>query len=533
MRWRLLAIAVALLATSAVRAQDAQADLSGKLAVIAEGVSGNQEVGAPVYGLWVTDGLPGGNLLWTLVFDPSVPPLENPKTGDQVFVTVDLARSGAVPGLAGSGGGAPGSLHVLWLQPAAFGSSPDPAYYDGANPMALRSITFVASSVCGAKAGMSAQDVRTAYFGSAGGGLRGASRPPSTSITLEWLWERCAYNAITFKSAHNLVVNVSLPCAGTRDNGAPFNGAAACGTNELLGWSEAAAAAARALNVDVSQYPRRVLVLPAGGGALPRCSWSRRGSLGCDVDRGCDAWVRGDSPNLVELVMAEQGRSLLLANSAGPRPAGGTAPAADATCAMGSTQGQGRCFNSLNSWKLGVVTPTRTLEATPVGYHIKVNLTAPSSSSNLLRILPYWAPGYPSASDWYSPRPQFAVQYRPPLEGDTGLAPGVAGRLALHVANWAPQPEQVPAEPTRLLTTLAAGQSYRSADYKFVVKFLRVLRLSAADAGGVMGLRAEVDVCRPSVERESEGGEGACENGADDDCDGLVDSADPDCAARK
>lgn len=91
------------------------------------------------------------------------------------------------------------------------------------------------------------------------------------------------------------------------------------------------------------------------------------------------------------------------------------------------------------------------------GYHIKVNLTAPSSSSNLLRILPYWAPGYPSASDWYSPRPQFAVQYRPPLEGDTGLAPGVAGRLALHVANWAPQPEQVPAEPTRLLTTLAAG----------------------------------------------------------------------------
>lgn len=78
-------------------------------------------------------------------------------TGDQVFVTVDLARSGAVPGLAGSGGGAPGSLHVLWLQPAAFGSSPDPAYYDGANPMALRSITFVASSVCGAKAGMSAQ----------------------------------------------------------------------------------------------------------------------------------------------------------------------------------------------------------------------------------------------------------------------------------------------------------------------------------------------------------------------------------------
>lgn len=44
-----------------------------------------------------------------------------------------------------------------------------------------------------------------------------------------------------------------------------------------------------------------------------------------------------------------------------------------------------------------------------------------------------------------------------------------------------------------------------------------MLRLSAADAGGVMGLRAEVDVCRPSVERESEGGEGACENGADDE----------------
>lgn len=89
------------------------------------------------------------------------------------------------------------------------------------------------------------QDVRTAYFGSSGGGLRGASRSPSSSITLEWLWERCAYNAITFKAAHNLVVSVSLPCAGTRDNGAPFNGAAACGVNELLGWSEAATAAAQ------------------------------------------------------------------------------------------------------------------------------------------------------------------------------------------------------------------------------------------------------------------------------------------------
>ncbi len=72
-------------------------------------------------------------------------------------MTVDLARSGAVPGLAGGGGGPAGSLHVLWWQPAGFGSSPDPAYYDGANPMALRSITFVASSVCGAKAAMSAQ----------------------------------------------------------------------------------------------------------------------------------------------------------------------------------------------------------------------------------------------------------------------------------------------------------------------------------------------------------------------------------------
>ncbi len=44
-----------------------------------------------------------------------------------------------------------------------------------------------------------------------------------------------------------------------------------------------------------------------------------------------------------------------------------------------------------------------------------------------------------------------------------------------------------------------------------------MLRLSAADAGGVMGLRAEVDVCRPTAERESDGGEGACENGADDE----------------
>lgn len=129
------------------------------------------------------------------------------------------------------------------------------------------------------------QDVRTAYFGSAGGGLRGASRPPSTSITLEWLWERCAYNAITFKSAHNLVVNVSLPCAGTRDNGAPFNGAAACGTNELLGWSEAAAAAAR---VGAPRGGRCGAATPSAvacqvAGPRPHRCWSLGNCLGIDV----------------------------------------------------------------------------------------------------------------------------------------------------------------------------------------------------------------------------------------------------------
>ncbi|GLC58685.1 hypothetical protein PLESTB_001388000 [Pleodorina starrii] len=517
------------------------------------------------------------------------------KTGDAVQLVVDLDQSGFVPGAATPGAafaGAPGSLYVWsWSGLPPTGptdpSSGSAVYYSGGlTPLRLSAVVWVVTGVCGreVEGGLTAQDVSEALFGPPAGAALRSPGPPAKhypAMPLSRLLHDCSYGNITLKRSSTLVLNLSLPCGGMRPNGAVWNatrGSApttgitgACGHNELWGWMEYALQNARqVLGVDTSAFRRRILVLPPaptststggsgsgdGSGAWLCPAWQQRGSFGCDEALGCDMWIQGGlrssrPQQLLQRLMTQLGSSLVLQPAAvSTRPTGAsplltTRAPSDPTCPMGSEaqeaedgEGQGsfKCFNGPNAHKLRLAQTALRLDAGSNLWEGSTRVVrlppAALSPTNLLLVLPNWLPT--SAA---TVRPLYG-QYRAPVGGDAGLftspsssSSSAPGRLVLHSVDSSVPPlgsEAGPAVGSVLLAALSPGESYRFEPGKVLVRFQSVAPPAAEDAGGVTGGSATVSVCRYSV--VSEAGYD-CYDGIDNDCNGLVDFADPACAA--
>ena len=101
---------------------------------------------------------------------------------------------------------------------------------------------------------------------------------------------------------------------------------------------------------------------------------------------------------------------------------------------------------------------------------------------------------------------------------DQPFSPSVGHKLLVHT--W---PTAALADRNAAVTTLQASLTFVGASWSDDATGLTVILLSVDPSGN----SANVAVCSPS----ERGKETSCDNFLDDDCDGLIDAMDPDCAA--
>ncbi|KAG2429696.1 hypothetical protein HYH02_013954 [Chlamydomonas schloesseri] len=516
---------------------------------------------------------PDDTYVYQIKWQGVAPPDSSYKTGDGIEVVVDLDASGTIPNPGDLAPGPPGLLVVIaWTPLTAYGL---PAAVEPLGQAPLQAAVWVVTSVCGqqVQGGMTVKEVEEVLFGPPpGAATTTASRPsPLPRISLSRLLDTCSAGVLSasvpdifgnmpspsggsgaISRARSFVKGLDLPCDGYSGNQAPWSAApnSACGWAELWGWMEYARDSSydelSAIGVDglPPRYLRRLLVLPPPSASWPVCrAWQQRGSLGCDAVAGCAMWVKADRAKLLEWGATQFGSSLTLRPAAaGLAAAQRPVAAGDSSDPLGSPEGGYRCFNAPHAYKLGFASPVRTFDATNRGL-IESNPTqvllpaSTTSPTNALLINPNWpafpAPTVPPAR----PPPLLYGQYRSRLGGDAGLALTVRERLLLHTLNASLADPvgsgavgaNVPSPSPVLVAALQPGQQYRYTAARVVVKFESLQPPPATDPAGVTGGVAAVSVCGYRYEKES-AGEGGCYNGLDDDCDGLVDSADPDCA---
>ncbi|GIM08636.1 hypothetical protein Vretimale_12653 [Volvox reticuliferus] len=492
----------------------------------------------------------GEFVLYSLVFGPNaIKPGPELQTGTRVYLIVDLDLSGFIPDAANQGAaGASGTLYVTSWVLNSDGVSNDPlnpnsnVYYTGFRPLMLSTAVWVVNEVCGTsvEGTLTVEDVSGILFGPPPGAALRSPGPLDQHrplLGLNRLLYECSYGNIILKRSNTIILSLSLPCGGTRPNNATWNSTSgACGDNELLGWMEYAVSnTPQVLGIDPSQFRRRVLVLPSasgtGGSLCP--SWQQRGSYGCDENQGCDIWVRGERDHLLQWLLAQIGASMLLqpatssANPSGVNPLVSSGQPTDPSCALGSAEGDYQCFNGPNAFKLLLASPWKQVyddSNLVVGVKETVTLRpAALSANNLLLVVSKRKPS-PSTA----PRPLYG-QYRAPVGGDAGLPAAVAGRLVLHSVNVDSPPLGLePGTPTVLLAALDVGQSYRFQPAKVLVRFKSWTPPDKKDVGGVTGGSATVSICRYDGLSET----GKCQDGIDNDCDGLTDEDDPDCQTK-
>ncbi|GIL97553.1 hypothetical protein Vretimale_3186 [Volvox reticuliferus] len=416
----------------------------------------------------------------------------------------------------------------------------------------ITSLTFVfKSSSCGVHPALNAAKIQQWWFDN------GDDAPIVGS--LQRYYNSCTYNQLTFKKQDNLVFDVDIPCTGaTRYGKYNLKTGSKSGDNELYGLAELAKQyiknTSSALLKQWPSYRRKILIFPFDW----YTSWSGFAGMamvGCAPDQDCLTWINpgisDDRPDM-PVIFQELGHNIGLVHSARIVCEGSKCwkdEYGDPTDPMGSTwannpQKQVVCTNAPQSYKAG-------WSATIPGGHLRAfsdltpgaprvfNLPAMSlNKTNMLRIIT--DERNPNIGD-KSEQPQRAlfVSYRVrqsnPGTYDSGLNEAFNNRVWVHEYNETAN--EIPGNldnPPLVLTMLTDEKTPNIGGWGSVNRSFTQL-LSPGLGGINITVRsktpqaATVSVCRFLKPTEAPGGQ-SCSDGLDNDCDGLVDAQDPDCA---
>jgi hypothetical protein len=183
----------------------------------------------------------------------------------------------------------------------------------------------------------------------------------------------------------------------------------------------------------------------------------------------------------------------------------------DASSAMSSWGSMtARCFNTPNTWRLGWATAVATITADTLAPGNTVAVTLPLANTrteNLARVEASWLA---------TPVPTYWVGYRGDSSGYHGFDAGLPGDYAnkVHVYRWDGATETSAPSDHLASLSMADGSTTWSVS-SLVVRVTSIDDYASA---------ASIAICRADGSVET-----SCSDGLDNDCDGLVDTADPDC----
>ncbi|GBF95823.1 hypothetical protein Rsub_08259 [Raphidocelis subcapitata] len=319
--------------------------------------------------------------------------------------------------------------------------------------------------------------------------------------TVEGMFKGCSFEMAELSKAmggHLLRVPVPVPCAGKTPDGAAYN-SSECPFNE---WSDVANDWVRKhTDINLDNWPFRVYVVPKG----EVCGWGGMGYVGCYDD--CRAWINGDLWDEPTTYFHEISHNFFL-NHAGRWGNNGYD---DMSGAMGYCCDV-RCHNAPHSHQLGWAGPIRTLHSDnwPAGQWNQYALPAAAREPrNFVRVWPDWSKR--------GAKNKLYVQYRRKILYDRELPPSKSGFGDRVMVYSAAADDPMPF--TSWEAGIDEGQQWRETRLGSGL----VVRVSKFRGN----VSAEVQLCHWNEEREA-----SCGDGLDNDCDGLADGDDPDCAPQ-
>ncbi|GIL74923.1 hypothetical protein Vretifemale_4801 [Volvox reticuliferus] len=379
--------------------------------------------------------------------------------------------------------------------------------HDNPQPIIISTVVFLIS-FCGYGPAIDVASFRSMW-------LNGPDTPPNTR-TMQNTFDYCSQGKAIMNSSTQHIFDVPLQCTGkVPGTSTPYNYAqldTICYTYSLHNMMLVAEDyVQKTLGIDISSIKQRIAVLPVDLSGY--CDFGGMAGLGCTGTR-CYSWINGLFAGNLYLYLHEMGHNLGLYHSRIPGRDYG-----DETCTMGNGR---TCYNAPNMWRLGWVSPLPggDLNDTtlPVGQPMIFYLPGQNENPHsYLRINPTWATtGSQTYSRLKAPIPAFFISHRYKEVPFDNLSPANS-HIAVHTFSGTQDPQSY--QNVTLEAFLFVKEEYRAP-----MPFNLVVRFVTYKSGG----NATIIICR--ADGEEEGGGSSCSDGLDNDCDGLVDFADPDCA---
>ncbi|GAX74872.1 hypothetical protein CEUSTIGMA_g2318.t1 [Chlamydomonas eustigma] len=335
--------------------------------------------------------------------------------------------------------------------------------------------------------------------------------PGSYASTLEGYYSECSQGKAYLNRNNSKVVgNVVIPCS--------YNGTTitfntdSCSYSNNDAWHDYAQYYVQTvLGIDITPYQHRVLLLPRLFTTWTGCGWVGQGTLGPDQVSATGAylsskvWLSGEYWNTPMSYFHELGHTNYLHHSI---QAG--CQYCDLSCPMGGCCSI-RCFNAPHNWQLGWGGPLATLSSQnfTTGSWITFNLPAQNTAhNNMIMVQPDWNPSYNYGTtySWYISYRVNSGKYDQQIPGDY--------TFVTNIYWWDGQYQLMP-----IMTNWMAGV-YNGQIFTNMTDMFSVRQVSGGSLGAV------VQLCRMSQVQER-----SCNDGLDNDCNGLIDSEDPACIA--
>ncbi|KAG2495771.1 hypothetical protein HYH03_006016 [Edaphochlamys debaryana] len=384
----------------------------------------------------------------------------------------------------------------------------------------VRSTIYIIET-CGWKASTTVAAVRKLFW----------KNESSGAPNIEDYHSMCSYGKVVANGSETYIMGpIQVPCSGTVSSGVikySYDGSKACGAAEQFAWRMAGENFAKSIGLgdwmNATQRRRIVTVLPKE----VTCGWAGLGSVGCG-GRACTVYIKGGYGLTLTVQMHELGHTQGLSHAGR-----GLDEYGDRSDVMGSTGGADGylCVNPGNQLRLGwnspigYLTPATVNEApTNTGQrgiwrlpnmaftdvnHVYINMTVP---------------GFPYANHYVSFRARTPTY-------DAILSNDYNNRVHIHQFNGTTYDRDY--NRTLLMALLGPGQWYMSRFVGYGAGTAAGGALNFSVISIDSGREAIVRICRASVATEAKipGGDDTCCDGIDNDCDGLMDLDDPDCAS--